>query len=76
MLFIIPEMQGKGIGKTFINHAVKKLHLRKVDVNEQNKKAVEFYYKIGFLIKRRSKIDMAGRPYPILHLELQDKMEL
>jgi putative acetyltransferase len=76
MLFIIPELQGKGIGKTFVNHAVEKLHLRKVDVNEQNKNAVGFYYKMGFLIKTRSEMDMTGRPYPILHLELQDKVAL
>jgi putative acetyltransferase len=73
MLFVVPEMQGKGIGKTLVNHAVKRLHIRKVDVNEQNKNAVEFYHKTGFSVKRRSEIDMTGKPYPILHLELQKK---
>jgi putative acetyltransferase len=75
MLFIIPEMQGRGIGKSFIHYAVNKLHLRRVDVNEQNKGAVSFYNKMGFLTKTRSEIDMAGKPYPILHLELSGPAE-
>ncbi|MDR3349266.1 MAG: GNAT family N-acetyltransferase [Acidaminococcales bacterium] len=68
MLFIIPHMRGKGIGRTFIDYAVKKLRVKKVDVNEQNENAVEFYRKMGFAVKARSELDMAGRPYPVLHL--------
>jgi putative acetyltransferase len=70
MLFICPEMRGKGIGKALMDHAIKELQLRKVDVNEQNEPATGFYCKMGFEIKGRSKTDAAGKPYPILHLEL------
>ncbi|MDR3347731.1 MAG: GNAT family N-acetyltransferase [Helicobacteraceae bacterium] len=75
MLFILPRMQGKGVGKTFVDYALNKLRLTKVDVNEQNQNAVLFYYKMGFALKARSQTDTEGKPYPILHLELQKQAE-
>jgi putative acetyltransferase len=71
MLFIRPEMRGKGVGKTLVNYAINELKLQKVDVNEQNEQAVGFYIRMGFTVKGRSEFDSIGKPYPILHLEFK-----
>jgi len=42
----------------------------KVDVNEQNPSALNFYKAKGFRVISRDETDDAGRPYPILHLSL------
>ncbi|WP_339753818.1 GNAT family N-acetyltransferase [Algoriphagus aquimarinus] len=70
MLFVHPAHAGKGIGKTLLNHALVNQNVTKVEVNEQNAKALEFYLKNGFEVISRSEIDGTGKPYPILHLEL------
>lgn len=70
MLFIDNEYRNKGIGKQLILHVINHLHVTKVDVNEQNTQAVEFYKHIGFHIERRSKVDNEGKNYPILHMSL------
>jgi len=44
----------------------------KVDVNEQNDQALGFYKGNGFKVISRSEMDSSGKPYPILHLELQE----
>ncbi len=69
MLFIHPDARGKGIGSTLLDYAVNKLHLQKVDVNEQNEQAFGFYTCKGFTVASRSEQDGTGKPYPILHLE-------
>ena len=43
MLFIHPDEQGKGYGKTLLEFAVNERGFRKVDVNEQNEQAFRFY---------------------------------
>ncbi len=68
MLFIHPDVHGKGIGSALLSYAVNELHLRKVDVNEQNEQAVGFYLRKGFSVVNRSELDGTGKPYPILHL--------
>ncbi|SFU15468.1 putative acetyltransferase [Algoriphagus locisalis] len=70
MLFVHPDHAGKGIGKRLLNHVIMSQHVTKVDVNEQNPKATQFYLKNGFEIIGRSELDGTGKPYPILHLEL------
>ena len=40
----------------------------RVDVNEQNVRAVGFYERLGFRQIGRSPLDSAGMPYPLLHL--------
>ncbi|WP_425637654.1 GNAT family N-acetyltransferase [Algoriphagus yeomjeoni] len=70
MLFVHPDHAGKGIGKALLIHAIKSQLVSKVDVNEQNPKATQFYLKNGFEIIGRSELDGTGKPYPILHLEL------
>ena len=71
MLFVRPDQFGKGVGKTLLLHALQQEGITKVDVNEQNPQALAFYEHMGFVIKSRSPLDMMGKPYPILHLELK-----
>jgi putative acetyltransferase len=71
MLFIAPEMFGRGIGTRLLHHAVHVAGACEVDVNEQNTKAVEFYLRRGFETVARSPVDSTGRPYPLLHMRLR-----
>ena len=56
---------------TLLDDAVTRLGASQVDVNEQNPKALGFYLKQGFAVAGRSPLDGGGRPFPILHLRLQ-----
>ncbi|CAO3614309.1 unnamed protein product [Cunninghamella echinulata] len=69
MLFIHPHYFGKGIGKQLVHYAFNQYDINYVDVNEQNKKALDFYKSLGFIISDRSKFDDQGNPFPILHLK-------
>ena len=69
MLFIDDSCRGKGYGSALIDFALKQ-GATKVDVNEQNVSALNFYQARGFRIIGRDETDEAGRPYPILHLSL------
>lgn len=70
MLFVDPSQQGKGYGKLLIEYAIREKNIRKVDVNEQNKQALNFYLNRGFEIISRDATDGLGKPYPILHMQL------
>ena len=71
MLFVHPALRGQGIGKALIRYAVRELGIKLVDVNEQNTQAVGFYYAMGFALQKRSPLDGMGKPYPILHLNME-----
>lgn len=71
MLFIHPKYIGQGIGKKLLQYAIVNLQVKKVDVNEDNQQAVDFYLHCGFKVVDRSELDGAGKAYPILHMELQ-----
>lgn len=72
MLFVDPEYHGKGIGSRLLEHAERKYGPNlKVDVNEQNEGAHAFYKRYGFVQTGRSELDGSGRPFPLLHLNLQ-----
>ena len=70
MLFIEPDLRGKGIGRALLNHARSSRNQMSVDVNEQNPEAVGFYLHYGFVQTGRSPLDGEGRPFPLLHLSL------
>lgn len=70
MLFVDPCNRGCGVGKKLVLYAVNSCSVSKVDVNEQNNQAVGFYLNLGFTIKDRRALDGMGKPYPVLHLEL------
>lgn len=69
MLFIDSDRRGLGYGSALIEFA-KRQGATKVDVNEQNPTALNFYKAKGFRVISRDETDDAGRPYPILHLSL------
>lgn len=70
MLFIEPDLRGKGIGRALLDHARSLRSQMSVDVNEQNPEAVGFYLNYGFVQTGRSPLDGEGRPFPLLHLSL------
>lgn len=73
MLFVHPDEMGKGYGSTLLEFAIKEKGINRVDVNEQNRMALEFYRKHGFLTIGRDATDPEGKPYPVLHLRLAGK---
>ena len=68
MLFV--SERGTGIGGRLLRYAVETLGARRLDVNEQNESARRFYENKGFAMTGRSETDSGGRPYPLLHMEL------
>ncbi|HEY5966393.1 MAG TPA: GNAT family N-acetyltransferase [Chitinophagaceae bacterium] len=71
MLFLDPKYFGQGLGKILMSFALNELSADKVDVNEQNIKAVNFYKKLGFEIIERTEKDNQGRNYPLLRMKLK-----
>lgn len=70
MLFVDSMYFNSGIGSLLLKYAVDELNIRKVDVNEQNRQALSFYKKHGFIEYGRSELDGEGKTYPILYLEI------
>lgn len=73
MLFVRPDRFRQGLGALLLRHAVRKLGVREVDVNEQNPGALAFYLRQGFRVAARSELDGQGRPFPLLTLRLPDE---
>jgi putative acetyltransferase len=69
MLFIRPEMRGRGIGKHLLTYAVEEMNAREVNVNEQNEQAVGFYKRMGFAVVGRTDVDSMGKPFPLLQMK-------
>lgn len=70
MLFIHPSRRGQGAGRLLASHALARLGVTEVDVNEDNRQALGFYERLGFHTVGRSATDGFGNPYPILHLRI------
>jgi putative acetyltransferase len=71
MLFFSPDYIGKGLGRKLTDFAFSELKADKVDVNEQNSKAVKFYEKLGFKTYERTDINDQGKEYPLLRMKLE-----
>ncbi len=71
MLFLDPEVRNRGLGSQIIQRLKEEDSIRQVSVNEANTAARYFYEKNGFAVKARTEEDEAGRPYPLLHMELK-----
>lgn len=74
MLFVRPSEQGKGYGTCLMDFVVRRRHVFKVDVNEQNGAALAFYRGRGFEVTGRDSTDPDGCPFPILHLSLREML--
>ncbi|WP_367184027.1 GNAT family N-acetyltransferase [uncultured Bacteroides sp.] len=72
MLFVSPEYFGCGFGKELVDIAIKDYGCIFVDVNEQNPKARDFYYRMGFRQYERTDIDEQGNPFPIIKMKLYE----
>ncbi|MDQ8141077.1 GNAT family N-acetyltransferase [Chryseobacterium sp. CFS15] len=70
MLFIHTDFRGKGYGKILCKFMKDKIGFTKVDVNEQNQLALQFYENMGFRKISRSAKDNSGKNYPIIHMGL------
>lgn len=70
MLFLDPQYFGQGLGQKLLSFAVKELNADRLDVNEQNTKAVKFYQKFGFQTFERTDKDEQGKNYPLLRMKL------
>ncbi len=57
MLFVLPSEQGKGYGYALLNYAFEEKHIRKIDVNEQNTEAYQFYLNQGYHAIARDEMD-------------------
>lgn len=68
MLFVKPDYIGKGVGRTLMLFVLDTLKADRVDVNQENTVAVNFYKKFGFDVYERADVDDTGKPYPILRL--------
>jgi putative acetyltransferase len=73
MLFIHPDWRGKGIGRKLLLHAIDNMGAVRLDVNEQNEQAVGFYLHMGLIVEGRSELDGFGKPYPLLHLRIEQR---
>ncbi len=71
MLFVLPSEKGKGYGSTLLKYALAEKRIRKIDVNEQNSEAYQFYLRKGFKVVGKDYTDADGKPYPIIHLQKQ-----
>jgi putative acetyltransferase len=71
MLFLLPDVIGKGIGKELMQFILRELKVNRVDVNEGNTQAVGFYQKFGFKTYDCTSLDDSGKPYPILKMKLE-----
>lgn len=72
MLFVDPTYFRQGVGSRLIAYAMTQLKASKVDVNEQNPKAIAFYEKVGFKKVGRSDLDGQGNPFPLIHMQLNE----
>ena len=75
MLFVAPNVMGKGIGRALVDYVLTTHEVNEVDVNEQNPQAVGFYQRMGFGVFDRSETDGEGNPFPILHLRLASALQ-
>ena len=68
MLFLAPEVRGKGYGKYLLQYGIERYAVQEVTVNEQNPQAIGFYEHMGFRSYRRTERDEQGGPYPLLYM--------
>lgn len=69
-LFVAPQMQGRGIGRRLIDHAMGLRGELDLDVYVLNAAAMRFYRQIGFQEVSRRAVDDEGLPFEKARLRL------
>lgn len=69
MLFLSPEVRGKGLGRQMLEYGIANYDVQELTVNEQNPGAVGFYRHLGFETYKRTDHDEEGNPYPLLYMK-------
>lgn len=64
-IYLLPEIQGKGLGKLLLNHVVKQAKAKNeiavyLNVNKFNEKAIQFYERIGMRKAKEEVIDIGN----------------
>jgi putative acetyltransferase len=75
MFFLRPSIIGKGVGSHLMDFILNDRKVTKVDVNEGNHNAVNFYKKFRFQVYDRTPLDDHGKLYPILKMRIQPKYD-
>ena len=70
MLFLSPEVRGKGLGKQLLQYGIESYNIQELTVNDQNPQAVGFYEHMGFQTYKRTEYDEEGNTYPLLYMRL------
>jgi putative acetyltransferase len=70
-LFIDPAWRGVGVGRALVAHALTLHPILTTEVNEQNRQAVGFYQRMGFVSIGRSPVDGQWFSYPLIHLRYE-----
>jgi putative acetyltransferase len=69
-LFVDPAYHGRGIGRALVDWAAALQPLLDVEVNAQNRQALAFYRRRGFIERGVSETDGQGRAYPLVRMRL------
>ncbi|KDM89886.1 N-acetyltransferase [Photobacterium galatheae] len=59
-IFVTPEAQGKGIGKTLLNHAKMQREMLSLNVYQRNQASYQFYLSQGFEVTAESTDEHTG----------------
>ncbi|MDV2657681.1 GNAT family N-acetyltransferase [Pseudomonas aeruginosa] len=70
-LFIDPAMQGNGVGRALITHALKLKGELQLDVYADNRSAHSFYQRLGFEEVARQAEDDNGLPFEIVRMRFR-----
>ena len=69
-LFVDPDHRGQGVGRSLVSFATARQPVLETAVNAQNRQAVGFYRRLGFVETGRSRTDDQGRAYPLIRMRL------
>ena len=72
-IFVAPDRQGAGIGRTLIAHALRQSGELTLEVYTANAAALAFYRKLGFRELSRRDSDDCGSPFPNVTLQLKQQ---
>ncbi|MET3585801.1 putative acetyltransferase [Pseudorhizobium tarimense] len=67
-LFVSPSVQGKGVGRALVDHAIALKKELALEVYETNMNAIGFYERLGFSTAGRRDTDDNGLPFPLLKM--------